>query len=114
MERDGTQVIDTLPGSLPPGLTVELQEVGATCLLTLRGSLTASSAAALEAQIDQLGAIACLDVVVDLAEVDSVDAVGAGIVFGLHHYVRGRGGQLTMIGARGAVADALATDPLAN
>jgi anti-anti-sigma factor len=99
-------------GPAASSLTVTLTAVGSTSILTLRGSLTASSAAALEAQIDQLGSIPCRDVVVDLAALDDVDTVGTGILFGLRHYVRGRGGDLTMIGARGPIASAVAVDPL--
>lgn|SRR6185437_3672199 len=96
-----------------PALEVQLQEVGPACVLTLRGALTASSATALEAQIDQLGSMDHGDVVVDLTDVTDVDAIGTGILFGLTHYVRGRGGRLTMVGATGAVATAVAIDPLA-
>jgi len=108
-------VIDTLDqvaGWLSPALVVQLQEVGTASVLTLRGSLTGSSVAALEAQIDQLGSTSCADVVVDLSDLSDIDAVGAGLLFGLQHYVRGRGGRMTMIGARGAVAAAVAADPL--
>ena len=101
-------------GADASSLTVTLAVKGATCVLSLRGALTGSSAAALETQIDQLGSISCRNVVLDLSALDNVDAIGTGILFGLQHYVRGRGGKLTMVGARDAVASAVAVDPLAG
>jgi anti-anti-sigma factor len=109
--NDGAAAGWRAPGS---SLTVTLAVKGATCVLSLRGALTGSSAAALETQIDQLGSISCRDVVLDLSALDDVDAIGTGILFGLQHYVRGRGGNLTMVGARDAVALAVAVDPLAG
>ncbi len=95
-------------------LTVTLAVTGSACVLSLRGALTGSSAAALETQIDQLGSISCQNVVLDLSALDDIDAIGTGILFGLQHYVRGRGGDLTMVGARDTVASAVAVDPLAD
>lgn len=81
-----------------PPLQVEFLHVGPICLLGLRGQLHAGSVAVLEAQFDQLGKTACYRVVVDLGEVTDLDLTGARVLIGLRHYVRARGGRLTVIG----------------
>jgi anti-anti-sigma factor len=90
-----------------PWLGVELHSHGRTCTLTLRGELRATSLAALEAQVDQLGCVPCDDVVVDVHQLAALDSVGANVLLGLHHYVDGRGGHLRIIGATAAIASAL-------
>jgi len=85
-------------------LRVELQSHGRTCTLALFGVLSATSIAALEAQIDQLGCIPCDAVVVDVRGLRGLDPVGANVLLGLDHYVDGRGGCLWITGAVGQVA----------
>jgi anti-anti-sigma factor len=110
-------VVDTIGQDLaeypaePSRLSVELRVAGSTCVLKLFGALKGTTAAALEAQIDQLNCTACLDVNVDLAQVTEIDAIGAGVLSGLEYQVRSRGGRLTMIGATARVASALAHSP---
>ena len=87
-----------------PWLRVELDGDGRSCTLTLVGALCASSIAALDAQVDQLGSVCCDDVVVDLAGLFFIDHVGTNVLVGLQHYVSGRGGRLTIVGAVGQVA----------
>ena len=87
-----------------PWLRVELDGDSRSCTLTLFGALCASSIAALDAQVDQLGSVCCDDVVVDLAGLFFIDHVGAKVLVGLRHYVSGRGGRLSIVGAVGQVA----------
>jgi anti-anti-sigma factor len=75
-----------------PVLSVELQTTGTACRLVLRGDLCNTSLAALEAQVDQLGAMSCQDVIVDLRSLVRLDAVGANVLLGLYYYVIARGG----------------------
>lgn len=91
-----------------PVLTVELAMDGPSTTVRLRGALHAGSLAALEAQIDQLGCTPCTQVAFDLSELTELDAVGAGLLKGLGHYVEARGGRFRFNGARPAVAAALA------
>ncbi|MGH9082723.1 MAG: hypothetical protein ACRDWN_05200 [Acidimicrobiales bacterium] len=44
----------------------------------------------------------------DLAGMVAVDDAGARLLTGLHHYVAGRGGRLTVVGARPQITAALA------
>lgn len=88
-------------------LRVELQSHGRTCTLVLFGVLCATSIAALEAQIDQLGCIPCDDVVVDVRGLRGLDPVGVNVLLGLDHYVAGRGGSLWITGAVGQIATTL-------
>lgn len=82
-----------------PMLSVGLDTDGAVCRLTLQGTLGSTSVAALQAQFDQLGCISCERVVIDAGRLQALDAVGLNVLLGLHHYVRGRGGRLEVIGA---------------
>lgn len=97
-----------LPGE-DPVLSVALEGDGSLCVLRLKGVLGATSIAALETQIDQLGCMNCQRVCVDLSELTAIDGVGVKVLNGLHHYVQGRGGHLELVGALGQVADLLAT-----
>lgn len=98
-EGDGT------PG---PKLQVSLRHVGAVCVLTLRGDLCAESVSVLEAEFDRLARTPCHRVVIDVTELTALDEVGSRVLTGLSHYVQGRGGALTVVGASAAVAQALA------
>jgi anti-anti-sigma factor len=95
-------------------LTVTLRTVGSTCVLALAGELTATTVAALEAQIEQLALIAGRDVVLDLQRVEHLDDVGANVLTGFYHYARGRGQRMTMIGASSLIAERLDGTPLAR
>ncbi|HVC14437.1 MAG TPA: STAS domain-containing protein [Acidimicrobiales bacterium] len=93
-----------------PHLEVTFRRTGRLCVLTLRGDLQTGSVGVLEAQIDRLGRTPCHRVVVDLHEVDAIDATGARVLIGLRHYVHGRGGTLTTLGARALVSGVLAAE----
>ncbi|MGH8989327.1 MAG: STAS domain-containing protein [Acidimicrobiales bacterium] len=90
-----------------PRFEVSLRHVGAVCILTLRGELRAGSVAVLEAEFDRLGRTRCRRVVVDVTELSRLDEVGSRVLTGLSHYVRARGGVLTVVGARPPIARAL-------
>jgi anti-anti-sigma regulatory factor len=88
-------------------LRVELHTRGRGCTLVLTGVLCTTSIAALEAQVDQLGCVPCDDVLVDVRGLTDLDAVGASVLLGLHHYVDGRGGHLHIAGASAQIAPTL-------
>jgi anti-anti-sigma factor len=97
-----------------PSLTVELHLLGATCVLALAGDLVATTVAALEAQLEQLAYLPARDVVLDLVNLATLDAVGSSVLVGLSHYARGRGGHMTTMGANESVAGRLAGTPLGS
>ncbi len=95
-----------------------LDDLFRTALITIRsalgadavilsGTLCGTSIAALEAQVDQLGAACCDQVVVDVSGLTEVDSVGASVLLGLSHYVAARGGELKIVGATGQVGSTL-------
>lgn len=86
---------------------VELRSDETSCTLILSGALCGTSIAALEAQVDQLGATPCDQVVVDVSGLTEVDSVGASVLLGLSHYVAARGGELKIVGATGRVGSTL-------
>jgi anti-anti-sigma factor len=96
----------------PPVLNVGFASVGSSCVLTLSGELTGSSIPALEAQIDQIGGAACEHVVLDVSGLVAIDSVGLHVLIGLEAYVHGLGARLSVAGAKGQVAEALATTTL--
>jgi anti-anti-sigma factor len=104
-----TELTDDLTSeaTIEDWLSVELQTSDRTCTFILRGALSGTSLAALEAQIDQLGSTACNDVVLDVTELKALDKRGARVLLGLYHYAGARGGQMRIIGAQGAVASSL-------
>jgi anti-anti-sigma factor len=87
-------------------LRVELHGRLDSCTLVLDGELRAMSIAALEAQVDELGRLHCDDVTLDLRGLRGIDAVGANVILGLHHYVEGRGGRFWISGPTEPVAAA--------
>jgi anti-anti-sigma factor len=91
-----------------PVLTVGLRCSDSQLVLSVTGMLARHSVAALEAQIDQIGCAEPSAVVLDLTYVAGIDATGVNVVLGLVHYVRALGRRVTIIGARGQVAQALA------
>lgn len=93
-------------------LSVELDERGTTCLVSLIGVLRDSSILALERQIDLLGQMSCHEVVIDLRQLEAIDVVGVNVLVGLSYYVGARGGSMELIGARDEVAKALADSPI--
>jgi anti-anti-sigma factor len=95
-----------------PVLSVELRGGAATCVLVLRGALTSTSIVALEVQIDQLSCMDFDEVVLDIADLVMIDAIGANVLTGLYHYAEARGAQVTAIGASPEVASVLAATPL--
>jgi anti-anti-sigma factor len=96
----------------PTPLEVTLRQVGGMCVMTLRGELCATSLHLLEREFDLLGCIPCREVVLDMTDLETVDDAGCRVLTGLHHYVQGRGGLLTMAGASDGVRDALAASPI--
>jgi anti-anti-sigma factor len=96
----------------PSVLMVGFASAGSSCTLTLIGELNGTSIPALEAQIDQIGCSDCENVVLDVSGLASIDSVGLSVLTGLDHYVHGLGAHLTVIGARGQVAEALAATSL--
>ena len=88
-------------------LQVELEAMGTSCRLTLRGDLCDTSLSALEVQVDQLGCLPCERVIVDLRQLTRLDPIGAKVILGLYHYVVGRGGEMRITEANGAVTAAL-------
>ena len=93
-------------------LSIELEELGANCVLRICGDLDGTSVRALQAQVDRLGHLPCNGVVLDLSRLTTMDATGANVLVGLHYYVEARGGQLTVTGAGDRVAAALNETPL--
>jgi anti-anti-sigma factor len=92
-------------------LSVSFGDRGPVCVLTLSGQLTRASVAALEAQVDQIGSAECEHLILDVTDLTSLDAVGSRVLAGLDVYVRALGTRLTITGANGAVAEALAGTP---
>jgi anti-anti-sigma factor len=88
-------------------LRVELETNVNSSTMAISGVLSGTSIAALEAQIDQLGSTPCEDVVLDLRHLRALDRRGAMALVGLYHYVKARGGQLRILGARPRIAGAL-------
>jgi anti-anti-sigma regulatory factor len=82
------------------------------CVLTLTGVLHAGTLAVLEAEVDRLGRSPCHRVVLDVAALVDVDEAGTKVLTGLHHYVRARGGRLTVTGAGPLLTAVLAATPL--
>lgn len=97
-----------------PELAADVHHVGTVCVLRLTGRLRAGSLGVLQCQFDRLGHTPCRRVVLDLAAVSAVDDAGARLLTGLHHYVAGRGGQLTVVGASQGISAALAGTALAG
>lgn len=108
--RDDARVED--PPSGRPRLNVGLASMESSCVLILCGELNWSSIPALEAHIDQIGRAACRHVVVDVIGLVAIDSVGLQVLIGLDADVRGLGAHLGVAGARGQVAEALATTSL--
>jgi anti-anti-sigma factor len=95
-------------------LTVEFASTASLCVLTLTGELNGTSIAALEVQIDQIGCSQCSGVVLDVSALRRLDPVGTRVLVGLDHYVSALGARLSITGATGQVAEALATSPLVS
>jgi anti-anti-sigma factor len=91
-----------------PVLTVEFVGTETRFWLTLRGELTGASIAALETQVDQIGCSYCKEVFLDVTGLKRLDSIGLRVLIGIDHYVEALGGQLTILGASGEVAEALA------
>jgi anti-anti-sigma factor len=95
-----------------PEFGVSLRHVGAVCVLAMRGSLGVATVAALEATFDRLWRTPCRRVVLDVNALTGVDDTGVRVLTGLHHYLRARGGRLSVVGANPWVAAALSSTPL--
>jgi anti-anti-sigma factor len=91
-----------------PDLVADLHHLGSFCVLRLEGHLHAGTLGVLQCQFDRLGHTPCRQVVLDLGALADIDPAGARLLTGLHHYVAGRGGHLTVVGWRPALTLALA------
>lgn len=85
-------------------LAVRLEIEPTTCTLVLEGVLAATTIAALEAQIDQLGCLRCDHLVIKVSGLTDVDAVGLNVLTGLRYYAGGRGAALSLVGANPRLA----------
>ena len=74
-----------------PTLSVGLEGDGGTCVLSLSGQLNSRSAIGLQTQVDQLHSIDFDGVVIDAAQLTSVDAVGMSILRNLCRYAAAKG-----------------------
>ena len=104
---------DITGGAAVPALAADVHHVGPVCVLRLAGSLDAGTLRVLQQQFDRLGRSPCHHVVLDLAAVVAIDPAGARLLTGLHHYVGGRGGMLSVVGATPTVLATLAGTALA-
>ena len=95
-----------------PDFGVSLRHLGAVCVLAMHGSLGVATVATLEATFDRLWRTPCRRVVLDLSALTGVDDTGLRVLTGLHHYLRARGGRLSVVGANPRVAAALASTPI--
>lgn len=93
-------------------LEVSFRHIGPVCVLTLRGALLVGTVRVLESQFDRLWRTPCRRVVLELRDLREVDETGTRVLTGLHHYVRARGGSLTVVGASSWVRAALTSSPL--
>lgn len=103
-ESSGPEPPRSVPVSMtasPPGsdLAVWTDQSANRCILHLRGQLCAETVAVLDRHVDRLGCRWCDEVVVDLRGLILMDVVGASLLVGLGHYVRGRGGRFEICGA---------------
>lgn len=105
--------LEVAGGDPLPGLVADVHHVGPVCVLRLAGSLDAGTLRVLQQQFDRLGRSPCRHVVLDLAAVVAIEPAGARLLTGLHHYVGGRGGSLSVIGATPAILETLAGTALA-
>ena len=104
---------DAAPEGGGPDLVADVHHAGAVCVVRLCGRLDLTTLDVLQRQFDRLGRAPCRQVVLDLTAVTAIDPAGARLLTGLHHYVAGRGGHLTVVGSRPALAVALAGTALA-
>ncbi len=106
--------VETLPGTVHEALTLTItfRESDCECVLSLGGALTAETIGAFENPIDRLGRTTFRRVVLEVGGLTDLDDAGARMLTGLHHYVQGRGGHLTVRGAGAPVARALAATPV--
>lgn len=100
----------------PGRLAVWTDHAGSRCSLIIRGELVADTIAELEEHLDLIVCCKSDHVVVDLSRLAIIDATGARVLVGLQHYVKGRGGQLDIVGADWRTTTALqeATADLAS
>lgn len=94
-------------------LVADVHHVGRVCVLELVGTLTADTLWVLQQQFDRLGRSPFHRVVLDLTAMVAIDAAGARLLTGLHHYVAGRGGSLVVTGATPTIRETLAGTALA-
>lgn len=112
MAMEAPELDRTEPGT--GTLAVSFRHVGPVSVLAMEGALHAGTVSAIEAQVDRLGRTPCHQVVLDLAGLGALDDAGVRVLTGLHHYIAGRGGRLTVIGASPSVSRALDGSPLAT
>ena len=103
---------EVVAGAADAMLSVAFRHVSEVCILSVRGALTAETLAVFESQVDRLGRTTCQRVVIDAAGLTVMDDTGVAVLTGLHHYVRARGGRLSVTGAGDGVSRLLASSPL--
>jgi anti-anti-sigma factor len=92
----------------------ELNWAESTAWLTLRGSLEHNAVMALEIQVDQILCSPFTCVVLEVDDLRMIDQVGVRCLIGLYQRVIRSGQRITLNGAEGTVASALAGSPLAR
>ncbi len=104
----GRATVATPAPGLATALTIWADQTSDRCTLRIRGRLRADTVHLLSEHVDRLGCKWCDEVVVDLRAVSMLDATGAKSLAGLAHYVLGRGGRFSLVGADPRFASLLA------
>lgn len=81
------------------GLAIWTDQSRSRCVLRLRGRLCSDTVSLLDSHVDLLGCRSCDEVTLDLCDLHLIDRVGARLVVGFGHYVAGRGGKFSIVGA---------------
>jgi anti-sigma B factor antagonist len=89
-----TMTMQSLPSTT--GLAIEMYEAGGRTVVTLRGTLDATTAPQLEAQFAELTQRRAHDVDLDISGLDSMDANGLSVVLAEHRHTMAVGGGLVI------------------
>jgi anti-anti-sigma factor len=89
-------------------LEFERKDLSASAtLFTVRGRmLVGPRFQELETAVEELSAGPCKHIIVDLSSLAQIDSTGMGLFISAHGKLQKAGGQLRLVGARGAVQDA--------
>jgi anti-anti-sigma factor len=98
---------DTTQSHDSPRLNVQFTIEDLVCTLRLSGVLVADSIVDFESQIDRLGCTTFRTVALDLSQLSQLDAVGANVILGFHHYVGARQARMLVCGASESIASLL-------